>query len=98
TLVIPKAHYATIDTMPDALAGACMAVIPKLSRAILKTTQADGWNVLQNNHRVAGQAVDHVHLHIIPRVEGDGLGYRWPAGKLDDAAAKQLREQITESL
>ena len=75
-----------------------MRIVPRLSRAIVAATGAAGWNVLQNNHRIAGQAVDHVHVHIIPRQEGDGLGYRWPAGKLDEAEARQLREQITGGL
>lgn len=97
-LVIPKAHYATIDAMPAELAAACVRVVPRLSRAIVETTGAAGWNVLQNNGGVAGQAVDHVHFHIIPRDEGDGLGFRWPAGKLEDEAARQLREQITAKL
>lgn len=98
TLVIPREHYETIDRMPDELAAACMAVVPRLSRAIVAATGAAGWNVLQNNHRVAGQAVNHVHVHIIPRSEGDGLGYRWPAGKLDEQEAKALREAIAAAV
>lgn len=98
TLIVPKSHVATIDTMPDDIAAACGAVIPRLSRAITKVTGVKGWNVLQNNGKLAGQSVAHVHFHIIPRVEGDGLGYRWPAGKLDAAAAKELVTAITAAL
>lgn len=98
SLVIPKAHYETIDQMPPELAAACMAVVPRLSRAIVAATGARAWNVLQNNGKIAGQAVDHVHIHIIPRREDDGLGYRWPAGKLDADAAKQLVAAITAKL
>lgn len=98
TLIIPKEHYATIDAMPAELAGACMAVVPRLSKAIMASVDAQGWNVLQNNGKVSGQAVGHVHVHIIPRNDGDGLGFRWPAGSLDDSTAKQLRERITQNL
>lgn len=97
-LIIPKKHYVTIDQMPAAEAAACMAVVPKLSEAVVAATGAAGWNVLQNNHQVAGQAVDHVHIHIIPRNEDDGLGFRWPAGELDKDAAKKLQAAITEKL
>ena len=97
-LVIPKAHYITIDELPDSLAEACAVVLPQLSRAVIAATGATAWNVLQNNGKVAGQAVDHVHFHIIPRSEGDALGYRWPAGSLDKEEANRLKEAITAEL
>ena len=104
TLVIPKAHYVTLDTMPTELTQACMAAVSQVGRAVMaavnagEQSQAGGWNVLQNNGEVAGQVVQHVHFHIIPRVAGDGLGYRWPAGKLEQADAKHLVVAITKSL
>ncbi len=97
-LVVPKAHYETLDRMPAEWAGACAAVLPRLSRAVVAATAAAGWNVLQNNGRIAGQAVGHVHFHIIPRREGDGLGYRWPAGKLEASEAQRLLAAITGKL
>ncbi len=97
-LVIPKTHYPTLDEVPPAVAGACASVLPRLGRAVIETTGAPGWNVLQNNGVVAGQEVGHVHFHIIPRQDGDGLGYRWLADKLDTAVAAQLVEQITAKL
>jgi len=93
-LVIPKAHYATLDAMPDDLAAACLRVVPRLARGLIKATGVKDWNLLQNNGKPAGQAVFHVHFHLIPRVENDGLGYRWPAGKLDQTTAPQLAAAI----
>ena len=58
----------------------------------------EGWNFLQNNGKVAGQAVGHVHFHIIPRNADDGLGYRWPAGSLSDDDAARLKAAITKGL
>jgi histidine triad (HIT) family protein len=80
--------------MPGEAAAACMAVIPRLSRAVMAAVGATAWNVLQNNGKLAGQAVGHVHFHLIPRQAGDSLGYRWPAGELDKAEAPKLVEQI----
>ena len=97
-LIIPKAHYVTINQMPDSLAGACMSLVPRLSRALVSTVDVDAWNVLQNNGKLAGQAVDHVHFHIIPRKTDDGLGFRWPAGQLDPGEADKLVEAITAHL
>ena len=97
-LVIPKAHYVTVDQMPDDLAAACAAIIPRLSRAIMAATGESAWNVLQNNGRRAHQAVDHVHFHIIPRTAAAGLSFTWPAGSLADSDARSLLGRIRERL
>ena len=59
---------------------------------------AEGCNVLCNNGRAAGQLVDHLHFHIIPRKSGDGLFARWPSYKYKEgrieAIAKMIREQL----
>lgn len=100
-LVIPKKHIARLDDAQeqDAIAlAAIMTLVPKLGGAVVKHTGAAGWNLLQNNGAAAGQVVEHVHFHIIPRHEGDGLGYRWPAGSLDAAGADDLATSITSHL
>jgi diadenosine tetraphosphate (Ap4A) HIT family hydrolase len=42
--------------------------------------------------------VDHVHFHIIPRVEGDGLGYRWNPKKYPEGKDKQVLQKIISNL
>jgi histidine triad (HIT) family protein len=98
TLVIPRKHYETIRQMPADEAAALFRVVPALAAAVLDATGAAGLNVLQNNGRVAGQAVDHLHVHLIPRREGDGLGYRWPAQKADFEELKRQAEAIKKCL
>ena len=97
-LIVPKAHYETMDQAPDGLITACSALAPRLSRAVLKATGARAWNFLQNNGQIAGQAVAHIHFHIIPRAPGDGLGFRWPAGKLDPKVGVSLTQAISDGL
>jgi len=97
-LVIPKGHYETLDEVPVEVVAQCAAVSQKIAEAVTASVTCSWWNLLQNNGPVAGQAVGHVHFHIIPRNEGDGLGFRWPAGELDDAAARRLKDAITAKL
>ncbi|MEM9345430.1 MAG: HIT family protein [Planctomycetota bacterium] len=103
-LVIPKGHYETIDQVPAEDAAAMFRIVPALSKAIIQATGSETWNLLQNNGSAAGQAVGHVHLHIIPRFAGDaretpthgnGLPFSWPAGEVDHAEAGALAEKIT---
>ncbi len=97
-LVIPKSHAVTLDQMsPDEVATVARH-LPRLARAVMKAASASACNILQNNGRPAGQAVGHVHFHIIPRTEGDGLGYRWNASSYAEGRAEQIRRKLLDAL
>ena len=101
SLIVPKRHYETLDQIPEsdgALLAALLQAAPRLGRAVTAATGTSAWNLLQNNGRSAGQAVGHVHFHIIPRTADDALGYRWPAGKLDRDHAERLVAAIGKGL
>ena len=102
TLLIPKEPAETLDQLSDESAAALGRVLPRLSRAVLKATEATAFNVLQNNGASAHQAVMHVHFHIIPRfpeaTEAAGLGIEWPAGTLDNETGRQLAADIAAAL
>jgi histidine triad (HIT) family protein len=88
TLVIPKEPAETIDQLSDDAAAAVGRVLPRIARAVLATTGATAFNILQNNGADAHQAVFHVHFHIIPRLDdGTGLGLEWRATQLAEGAA-----------
>ncbi len=72
SLLIPKRHAERITDMEDEAVGLLFSKLPKISRAILKGTGADSFNIGQNNGRAARQIVPHVHIHIIPRYESAG--------------------------
>ncbi|MEX0776401.1 MAG: HIT domain-containing protein [Phycisphaeraceae bacterium] len=97
-LVIPKAHYVTLDQVPAEVAAACAAVLPRLSKAVVQAVGATAWNVLQNNGREAHQAVMHVHFHIIPVAGGRALDFKWQPGKLAGDDAARLRQSIVARL
>ena len=98
TLIVPKTQHPTHDQVPDDVAAACGAIVPRLARAILRATGATAWNLLQNNGPDAGQEVEHVHFHIIPRESDDNLGFRWHTKSLDSDAALNLKVAISDAL
>ena len=98
TLVIPKKHYEHVTEMPAAELAALMSVVPKLAAAVIRATDAEGLNVLQNNGRVAHQFVPHVHFHVIPRNPGDEFHFNWPAGRYPPGRAEQLAQAIRANL
>lgn len=78
TLVIPKAHQVDIFELEPEIACQLFSVVPMLANAIKEQLQPLGLNIVNNNGKMAGQAVFHYHLHLIPRYgQGDGYGGVW---------------------
>nr|WP_279615056.1 HIT family protein [Desulfonatronum thiosulfatophilum] len=76
-LVIPKAHHPTLWDLPAGLGEEMLETMQKVSKALVRAVNAQGLNVVMNNHKAAGQLVEHAHFHLIPRYENDGLR-AWP--------------------
>ncbi len=89
-LFVPRDHYERLSEIPPPLAVKMAEAIPRLSRALLAATKAEGYNLLLNEGASAGQVVPHVHYHLSPRKSGDGLGYRWNAGAYETGRADEI--------
>ena len=84
TLVIPKKHYETLlDISQDELKEMSV-IVQNIARAVDRSLKAEGINILQNNRKVAGQEIPHLHIHIIPRKTGDGNVFEWKHMKYED--------------
>lgn len=73
SLIISKKHYKTILDLPSSLGQELMDCIKKTTMKLIKEKKAEGFNLVSNNFEAAGQAVHHVHFHILPRKKGDGF-------------------------
>ena len=70
-LVICKEHYENALEASEEVLSKAFVLASKVANAVKKTMGCDGINILQTNGKAAGQTVYHLHLHIIPRWEGD---------------------------
>ncbi len=97
-LVIPKFHTETIFDAPDDWAAATLNGAQRLARAVNKTLEPDGINILQANGPGAAQSVFHLHMHVVPRTLGDEMKMNWGIhpGNMDDI--KNLCERIQVNL
>ena len=97
-LVIPKQHFEKLHDCPAGLIGEVAVRLGKIAGAVAAATESDGYNLLCNNGRAAGQLIEHLHFHIIPRKVGDGVFERWPAHKYPEGRIEAIAESISENL
>lgn len=93
TLVLPKRHVKNLLEMDDATVLSVFIKVRDISRAVMKSMNADGFNIEINTYKAAGQLVDHAHVHIVPRFESDGLRH-WPGKKLGGQEMREIAEKI----
>ena len=85
TLVMPKKHFANIIEADEETVQKCVSVAKRLAEQIVRNTGASGVNVLTNCGESAGQSVDHLHFHIIPRYdENDAIVIKFRESEQQD--------------
>ena len=77
TLIVPKRCVGTLDELQGIELDAMLDLRLQLKKLLKSLLHAEGFNYAWNEGCVAGQTVPHLHLHIVPRREGDAgvLGY-----------------------
>ena len=73
-VVIPKKHFSEIKDVDDSTWQGLMLGLKTSVELVDKVLAPVGMNVGINNRKGAGQAVPHLHWHIIPRYDKDGGG------------------------
>ncbi len=95
TLVVPKKHYENLEEINEEDLTALILAIKKIGRIIKEKLGVAGYNVSENNGSVAGQEVPHLHFHIIPRHENDGLG-PWPRKEYQPGEAEEIIKKLSD--
>lgn len=73
-LVVPRSHAAALADLPEPTGGAVFTAAQRMAAALRESgIRCEGINFFLADGTVAGQEVDHVHLHVLPRFAGDGF-------------------------
>lgn len=94
TLIVTKEHIENIYELDAETAGKMFAMATIVAKALKKVLECDGMNILQNNGEVAGQTVNHFHLHLIPRFKDDGINFAWETKTFSDNEFEEIAAQI----
>ena len=97
TLIIPKKHYANLEEITEEDICHVVVIVKKIGKAIKEGLNTEGYNITVNNDPVAGQLIAHLHFHIIPRGEGDGLKL-WPGGEYKEGEAVKIADKIKKQI
>jgi histidine triad (HIT) family protein len=92
-LVACKAHVENVYGLSDAQAAAVFRAVAKVAKAVRAAFEPPGLSIYQANGKPAGQTVFHLHLHVLPRHDADGMQLTWPVKnppreKLEEYAAR----------
>ena len=93
-LVVPRPHVELLTDLPTEQLGPLFERVQRVAAAVPVALGAQGTFVAMNNK--VSQSVPHLHVHVVPRVKGDGLrGFFWPRTKYaDEAEMEAVAERI----
>ncbi|MFW9822695.1 MAG: HIT family protein [Candidatus Thorarchaeota archaeon] len=99
TIIIPKNHYSTLEDIPEDELVETFKVVKKIATRIYENLSIDGYNILQNNYPAAGQVINHYHIHIIPRKDGDNkFKLEIPRNQAIDADLDEVLRKLRDQL
>jgi histidine triad (HIT) family protein len=82
-LVIPREHYPTLLAITAAAFAAVARTTRKIAVAVDRALTPGGLSLVQANGDLASQSVPHLHVHVLPRRDGDQLPINWRRAKND---------------
>jgi histidine triad (HIT) family protein len=98
-LVVPKNHAENIFEIPESDLATLIKAVKKCAVAAKDVLRAEGVTILQLNGKASDQIVPHLHIHVIPRWENDGLSvstWEMKPGDMEEIQdiARKIREHI----
>lgn len=96
-LVIPKIHEENIFTASDITTKNILFVAKKICLA-LNNMGYNNINLLQNNGEIAGQTINHFHLHLVPREENDKVTIEFNSEMEDDDKLAEIKDEIVKCM
>jgi len=98
-LVIPKEHFETVFEIPPDIFAALGRLTVRVATAVHEVLRPPGLSLVQANGGAAHQTVPHLHIHILPRQDDDGLLLNWDRTKEGESTRiAEVAEQIRRHL
>ena len=97
-LVIPVKHTSQMSDLDEDTGGHMFRIGMRIAEAVRRSElRSDGINFHLADGAAAGQEIFHVHLHIIPRIRGDGFGFKFARGHSPESPRSDL-DSVAEKI
>lgn len=93
-LILPKEHFADLLEADETVLAKALPLAKKIAKRQKEVLGADGVNILQNNGSEAGQTVFHLHIHIVPRYEGEKEILTWGHQEFSEEETKEIQKAL----
>jgi len=94
-LVVPKKHVTRLTEMSEEELTEFMKRVQKVAKMVEEKLTKD-YNIIINQGSKAGQIIQHLHIHIIPRHTGEEKVFLWVTHKLTEEEAKKVLEKLSQ--
>lgn len=94
SLAVAKGHWPTVDVIPPDVLAATARTAQRVAKAVMRELKPVGVNLLQANGAGAGQSVPHLHFHVMPRRENDGVSLNWQYKPGNKAEIEAIYERL----
>lgn len=95
-LVVPRAHAPTLVELADDEIDGLFQAVKQVQAKVQAAFRPLGFNVGWNHGRAAGQHVDHLHVHVLPRYADGGRGVQALGAGGDRGALAELAARLRE--
>lgn len=92
--MVPKQHAETLLDLDQGQAQAVMVRAWQVARLLTTRLDRDAYNIVQSSGAAAWQEVPHMHVHVIPRYQGDDLRQPWLGRALEPKQAAALVQRL----
>lgn len=93
-LVIARGVYPNIGSCPDETLSHMILVAKRIEARQREVLGNQGSNIIINSDPASGQEVPHIHIHVIPRFEGDGRKHFQEHDKYQDGEMQEIGTKL----
>lgn len=93
-LVIPKKHKMDIFEVEGLDLRRTIEIVKLIAEKLKKELNTPNMNIIQNNGRIAGQIVDHLHIHVVPRFPNDNIDFRIPRYEMGQDQFYEVQKKL----
>ncbi len=98
TLVLPKVHVTKLAGLEGEALSGLAAALQRVVAGVESALEPEGLNIFINQGEVAGQVIAHLHVHVVPRAQGDEVCFDVPSIEMSEKEFKEISEKITTAI